>query len=210
MSTNVEKWSRVNAEKLTTLSVQGPRRADPNFIGFPDVRPRGAGRPEGEAMIRQEVWMDVKLLHRQGASIRRIARTTGLSRQSVRRILMQKAPKPYGPRRSQPSILDPFIARLEELITARPLARATVLFETIAREGYPGHYERVKVWVRARRREETARRRACVRFETAPALRRNSTGKDRSRVCWISIRASRCTSSVSYLHGRGRAGRWSY
>jgi hypothetical protein len=26
VSTNVEKWSRVNAEKLTTLSDRGPRR----------------------------------------------------------------------------------------------------------------------------------------------------------------------------------------
>jgi len=114
--------------------------------------------------------MDVKLLHRQGASIRRIARTTGLSRQSVRRILMQKAPKPYGPRRPRRSILDPFVSRLEELVTARPFARATVLYETIAREGYKGHYERVKTWVRARRREEAAKRRACVRFETAPGV----------------------------------------
>ena len=114
--------------------------------------------------------MDVKLLYRQGASIRRIARSTGLSRQTVRRILSQKAPKVYGPRAPRPSILDPFVGRLEELITARPFARATILFETIAREGYPGHYERVKTWVRARRREETARRRACVRFETAPGV----------------------------------------
>jgi transposase len=114
--------------------------------------------------------MDVKLLYRQGASIRRIARTTGLSRQTVRRILMQKAPKLYGPRRPRPSILDPFVTRLETLIGARPFIRATVLFETIAREGYTGHYEGVKRWARGRRREEAARRRACVRFETAPGL----------------------------------------
>ncbi len=114
--------------------------------------------------------MDVKLLHRQGASIRRIARTTGLSRQTVRRILMQKAPKPYGPRRPRPSILDPFVTRLEELLATRPFIRGTVLFETIAHEGYTGHYEGVKRWVRQRRREESARRRACVRFETAPGI----------------------------------------
>src|SRR5215831_1793828 len=121
-------------------------------------------------MIRQEVWMDVKLLHRQGASIRRIARTTGLSRQTVRRILMQKAPKLYGPRRVRPSILDPFVTRLEQLLASRPFIPGTVLFETIAGEGYKGHYERVKTWLRQRRREENARRRACVRFETAPGI----------------------------------------
>jgi transposase len=114
--------------------------------------------------------MDVKLLHRQGASVRRIARVTGMSRRTVRRILSQVAPKPYGPRRPRPSILDPFVPRLEELLAARPHARATVLHEAIVREGYEGHYERVKRWVRERRRAETARRRACVRFETAPGV----------------------------------------
>jgi alpha-tubulin suppressor-like RCC1 family protein len=40
--------------------------------------------------------MDVKLLHRQGVSIRGIARRTGLSRATVRGILKQVAPKRYG------------------------------------------------------------------------------------------------------------------
>ena len=35
--------------------------------------------------------MDVKLMHRQGASIREIARRTGLSQVTVRRIQSQKA-----------------------------------------------------------------------------------------------------------------------
>jgi transposase len=114
--------------------------------------------------------MDVKMLHRQGASIRRIARMTGLSRVTVRRILRQAAPKPYGPRCSRPAKLSGFIGRLEELLAARPYAPATRLHEVITREGFGGHYELVKRWVRERRREETARRRACVRFETAPGL----------------------------------------
>ena len=53
-------------------------------------------------MTHQEVWMDVKLMHRQGASIREIARRTGLSRDTVRKILSQKAPKPYAPRPERP------------------------------------------------------------------------------------------------------------
>lgn len=114
--------------------------------------------------------MDVKVLHRQGASIRRIARETGLSRTTVRRMVKQTVPKRYGPRRPRPRKLDLFVERLEELLTLRPNARATVLYEAIAKEGYAGHYEQVKCWVRGRRREEAARRRACVRFETAPGL----------------------------------------
>ena len=114
--------------------------------------------------------MDVKLLHRQGMSIRHIARSTGLSRQTVRRVLSQVAPKPYSPRPRRKWKLDPFVPRLEQLIAERPHARATVLHEELVREGFSGHYENVKRWVRVRRQEEAARRRACVRFETAPGL----------------------------------------
>ena len=114
--------------------------------------------------------MDVKVLYRQGASIRRIAREMGLSRTTVRKLLKETAPKPYGPRQPQPRKIDRFVGRLEELLALRPSAPATVLYEAIVPEGYVGHYEQVKRWVRGRRREEIARRRACVRFETAPGL----------------------------------------
>lgn len=114
--------------------------------------------------------MDLKVLHRQGASIRAIARETGLSRTTVRKLLKQKSPKRYGPRRHRVTKLGPFVGRLDELLSMRPQAPATVLCELITREGYTGHYEQVKCWVRSRRREEAARRRACVRFETAPGL----------------------------------------
>ena len=58
-------------------------------------------------MVRQEVWMDVKLMHRQGHSLRQIARLTGMSRVTVRRILSSPAPKGYGPRSVRPSKLEP-------------------------------------------------------------------------------------------------------
>ena len=49
-------------------------------------------------MVRQEVGMDVKLMHRQGHSLRHIARVPGLSRVTVRRILSSPTPKGCGPR----------------------------------------------------------------------------------------------------------------
>ena len=114
--------------------------------------------------------MDVKLMHRQGASVRRIARETGLSRVTVRRILAAVAPKPYGPRGPRPKQLDPFLKKLGELAEARPYARATGLHEALREDGYGGCYEAVKVWLREHRREERARRSACVRFETAAGI----------------------------------------
>lgn len=121
-------------------------------------------------MYRQEIWMDVKVLHRQGASIRAIARQTGFSRATVRKILREPVAKPYAPRPARVGKLDPFVERLAECLAARPFARASVLYEEIRGEGYTGHYEAVKRWVRAARRAASARRRACVRFETAPGI----------------------------------------
>ncbi len=114
--------------------------------------------------------MDVKLMHREGCSLRHIARVTGLSRVTVRRILSSPTPKPYGPRPPRPKKLDRFVARLEELATQRPKATASWLHRTLRCEGFSGGYEIVKVWARGRRREERARQQACVRFETAPGL----------------------------------------
>ncbi len=114
--------------------------------------------------------MDVKLMHRQGCSVRHIARTTGLSRVTVRRILSSPTPKGYGPRRGRAGKLDAFVPRLEALMTERPRATASWLHRALTREGYVGCYETVKRWVRVPRQEARARARACVRFETAPGL----------------------------------------
>jgi transposase len=121
-------------------------------------------------MVRQEVWMDIKLMHRQGYSLRQIARVTGLSRVTVRRILSSPAPKGYGPRRARPSKLEPFVPQLEALLTTRPRATASWLHRQLDGTGFQGCYEVVKRWVRERRREERARARACVRFETATGI----------------------------------------
>ena len=121
-------------------------------------------------MVRQEVWMDIKLMHRQGHSLRRIARVTGLSRVTVRRILSSPAPKGYGPRPPRPSKLEPFVGQIEEMLAGRPRATASWLHRQLAGAGFTGCYEVVKRWVRVRRREERARSRACVRFETAAGL----------------------------------------
>lgn len=114
--------------------------------------------------------MDVKLMHRQGHSLRHIARVTGLSRVTVRRILSSPTPKGYGPRPPRGSKIDGFVPRLEALLSERPKATASWLHRTLRGEGFPGAYEMVKVWARGRRREERARRQACVRFETGPGI----------------------------------------
>lgn len=112
--------------------------------------------------------MDIKVLHRQGMSIREIARRARVSRKTVRNVLCSPVPKGYGPRPRRPGKLDPYVAHLEEQLLARPWVRATQLYEEVRLKGYAGHYELVKVFVRKHRELERARRRATVRFETGP------------------------------------------
>ena len=108
-------------------------------------------------MVSQEVWMDVHDLAWAGASIREIARRTGLSRTTVRKLVRQPAPKPYGPRKAQPTKLEPFVPALEATLVARPGAPATRLFDHLRRQGYRGAYEALKRWVRAARQQEAER-----------------------------------------------------
>lgn len=135
--------------------------------------------------------MNVKLLHRQGmryarsVSIRHIARTTGLSRTTVRRVLSQTAPKRYGPRLLRPSRLDPFVAALESLLGERPSATAAWFYRDLCAKGFADSYELVKISVRKRRAPIKAKQRARVRFETgptprSPALQKTVTREDQA------------------------------
>lgn len=121
-------------------------------------------------MISQEDWMDLKLLHRQGMSVRAIARTTGLSRQTVRRVLSQTIPPVYKTRSPKPEILDPYKKYLRTALDERPWVSAAQLYRELLPQGYTGHYETVKLFCRKIRRAVEAGKRACVRFETAPGV----------------------------------------
>ncbi len=114
--------------------------------------------------------MDMKMLSRQGMSIRAIARHTGHSRTTVRKTLSETVPKAYGPRVPRPTKITPWLAWLGEALESRPYVTASRLYEEIVEQGYAGCYEVVKTWVRAQRELERARQRACVRFETGPGV----------------------------------------
>lgn len=141
-------------------------------IGYPrfgDRRQTGLG-VKGGSVITQEVWMDIKMLSRQGMSIRAIARHTGHSRTTVRKSLSETVPKSYGPRVPRPTKLTPWLSYLGQALESRPYVLASRLYDEIVEQGYAGCYESVKTWVRAQRELEQARKRACVRFETGPGV----------------------------------------
>jgi transposase len=119
-------------------------------------------------MITQEFWMDLKLLSRQGMSIRAIARHTGLSRNTVRQALRATTPPDYKQRPVKERKIDRYLDYLRDQLERRPWIPASQLAREIESQGYRGCYELVKVACRKFRQQQQAQRRACVRFETGP------------------------------------------
>ena len=64
-------------------------------------------------MLKLEEWMDVHALKKEGHSIKAIAKLTGHSRNTVRRVVHEKMPRPF-PQPERGSCLDPFVDYVKE------------------------------------------------------------------------------------------------
>lgn len=123
----------------------------------------------GADVLTYDTWTQIRALHRQGHSIRRIARGLDLARNTVRAVLRSEGAPQYGPRPARPSVVDPF----REYLAARaPLVgyNAWRLYLELQRQGYSGKYEVVKRAVRPLRAAEQQGAVATVRFETPPGV----------------------------------------
>lgn len=91
-------------------------------------------------------------LHRQGLSIRAIARQTGRSRKTIRKYLKAGLEPPaYKQRDARPGVLDRFKGYLRERLRSYPGLSAQRLTREIAEQGYSGGYSTVKRFVRENR-----------------------------------------------------------
>jgi transposase len=119
-------------------------------------------------MLTQETSVEIRVLARQGHSIKSIARELGLSRNTVRKYLRGEVVRPkYAPRTARPCKLDPFkpylLSRVE---AARPhWIPATVLIREIGAQGYGGGISQLKAFLAPLRQPTPEPLR---RFETAP------------------------------------------
>lgn len=117
-------------------------------------------------MLNVEQFMDIKLLKRQGLSIRDIARRTGHSRNTVRRMLRTEGTPAFAtPARS--SALDPFRAYLTKRFDEHGLSAVRLHGEIVA-QGYVGSVHTVRRFLATLRPVRQAAAKATVRFETAP------------------------------------------
>jgi transposase-like protein len=100
--------------------------------------------------IRRQILQD-------GVSIRRVARETGINPKTVRKMLDQPLPKPYGPRGRKHPKLGPHIASVQRMVeenaTLPPSARISIktIYEHIRdQEGFRGSYQSVTDYARLR------------------------------------------------------------
>lgn len=117
-------------------------------------------------MLKVEEWMDVRTLHQQGHSIRAIAELTGHSRNTIRRLLRQKAPQPFR-QPTRASKLDSFKPYLQQRYRECSLSGVR-LWEEIRPMGYDGSLDVVQRYLRTLKPERSGRAKLTVRFETPP------------------------------------------
>jgi len=117
----------------------------------------------GEGMVKGELWHEIHSRFKLKESKKSIARTLGLSVQTVRKVLRQEKPTPYERARKGDGLLAPYEVFIRQRLAAVGYC-AQSIFEELRDRDYKGSYETVKRYVRPWREE--AQREATVRFET--------------------------------------------
>src|ERR671923_226302 len=114
-------------------------------------------------ILSQEQWMNLrafKALAEAGATWAEIARETGYDWRTVKRYLSADAlvaPPAPARRGPGPRLIDPYAHLVDTWLRRQPKLKASGIWERlVAEHGFPGHYQRVKVYVREHRARLTA------------------------------------------------------
>ena len=117
-------------------------------------------------MRNLETWMDIKAMHKEGHSIKQIARQTGYSRNTVRRVLREPAPAGFqSPERS--SCLDPYKAYLQDRWQTTGLNAVRLLAE-IQPMGFTGSIATLRRYLATLKPAQERLQKLTVRFESPP------------------------------------------
>ena len=119
-------------------------------------------------MTTPEEWMTIKTLKRKGFSQRGIARTLGISRNTVKRHLTEEHPPHYQREAQYPTILDGYRDYLAERLKSYPTLSADRLYRELLEQGYTGSYETVARYIRKHLSRKEVQ--AYERFETDPGM----------------------------------------
>src|SRR5215813_4131912 len=118
-------------------------------------------------MIDQRTIFESHRLAHAGLSVRKIAKTLGISRQTTSKYLDD--PSPPRPRRPRPSQLDPFKDTITRLLELDPKVSAVVLRQRLAEQGFSGGLTIVRQYL-THVRPASHQKRPCIRFESAPGV----------------------------------------
>jgi len=149
-------------------------------------------------MLLAEEAVEIRVLSRQGKSIREIARLLAVSRNTVRRYL-RGAKLPHYARETRPSKLDQYKQYIAERVRAAApeWIPATVLLRELRALGYPGGISILKDHLATLK--PVARPEPLIRFETEPGRQMQADfatirrGKDRLAVFIATLGWSRAT-----------------
>src|SRR5436190_2411576 len=117
------------------------------------------------AMIRSGTINTIHELSAQGKSIREIARTVGIARNTVRRYLRGKPIAAPRPKRG--SVLDPYKAQIRLWIKEDHLYNCETMFPRLQAQGYTGSLSTLKAFVQTLRPAKVGRY-PIQRYETKP------------------------------------------
>lgn len=119
-------------------------------------------------MLKGEEVMEIKILQRQGYSIRAISRELGISRNTVRQYLRNEAEAGYKLRTARPSKLEPWKEYIRGRIEAASpnWIPATVIEREIRERGYTGSIRLLRYYMAALKPK--AKEEPLIRFETQP------------------------------------------
>ena len=135
--------------------------------------------------------MQIKILHKQGKSLRAIACELGCSVNTVRKYINGEAAPAYQERVRKAPKIAPFASYLHERITAAApdWIPATVLWREIREKGFAGSERTVRLFVAALRPVRAPD--PLVRFETGPG--------DQMQVDWIEFRRRKGASLFAFV-----------
>lgn len=111
-------------------------------------------------MLKVDDYARIRLAHRDGMSIRQIARTFGHSRQKIRQVLNEPVPKPYTLARPRPcrKLTESFQAIIDEILASdidapkKQRHTAKRIFDRLQCEhGFSGGYDAVRRYVKKQR-----------------------------------------------------------
>lgn len=112
-------------------------------------------------MLTVEDYGKIRRAHRDGMSIRAIARTFGRSRRKIREVLAHSEPRPYtrrkgsySPKLGQFKPLIEQILKDDEQAPRKQRHTGMQVFRRLVKEGYEGGYDQVRRYVAKRRRRE--------------------------------------------------------